>query len=217
MQYRDRVLVGTPIPLVFKFRPGAQVSCAIQHSDNPAVSVQIDLVEVPSPAAETCFYVGSYVPATVGWYYATALLVAGDASVGMDATRFYCYAQEDDLPSNIGEAVVQEIQVKVGSQASLAYRGLPDLTVVGRAVYEADTATPDASGLAVPFSPQTVPTGFSPLYLASFTPTREGKYYVYVKTTPAGGEALIVVNAFKTLPYSRAAGTIKSSATSTVT
>lgn len=212
MQYKDRVLVGMPIPLVFKFRPGAQISCTIQHADSPGTHTTVSLVEVPSPVSDICFYAGTFVPDQVGWYYATATLNVDGGSVGADALRFYSFSQEDDVPPSIGEAVVQEIPVKVGTTALLAYRGLPELLVEGSVVYESET-----SGISLTFTPRSVPAGFSALYAASFSPTREGRYFVHIKTTPSGGDALIVVSAFKTLPYSRAAGTIKSSATSTVT
>lgn len=219
MQYKDRVLVDTPIPLFFKGSPGLLVEAYIAHPDYPLEAQLVQCTTLETPADHLKIYACSTVPTRLGWYHVTfrASIPDGD-TVASDATRFYAYSStEEGSSTSIGEPVLQEVSVKVGERTSLAYRGVAGLQVSGLLVFQDDLAQPEARGLAVSFVGQPAPTGYRTIYLATVTPTREGKYYVYVKTTPAGGEALIVVNAFKTLPYSRAAGTIKSSATSTVT
>lgn len=220
MQYRDRVLIDTPIPLLFKAASGISVIAKLQYAGNVGTIDEVPLTEITTGVVGVSIYVGSYVPTQNGWYYCTFYAAAGDTPVGVDVTRFYSFTAEEETVgtgTRPGDPVLQELQVKIGTVARLAYRGAASMTVTGRVVFESDLATPDQSGVVVPFAPQTVPTGYSPLYLASFSPTREGKYYVYIKSVPSGGEGLIIISAFNTLPYSRAAGTIKSSASSTVT
>jgi len=216
MQYRDRVLIDTPIPLLFKCGPGAVVVAYIQYADDASVNAEVPLSEITTPTGHVRIYAGAYTPSRNGWYYVSLRATVNDIDVGTDATRFYSYSEAEQSAGDIGEPVLQEISVKVGELATLVYRGIVGLTVDAKVVFQADLADP-STGLVLEFELQPTPTGFKPMYLATFAPTREGKYYVYVKTLPTGGEALIVVNAFRTLPYSRAAGTVKSSATSTVT
>jgi len=219
MQYRDRVLIETPIPLLFKSDAGALVVAYIQYADDATVNDEVTLTELDTPTGHVRIYAGAYAPARNGWYYVTFRASINDIGIGTDAIRFYAFTAEEEAAANgasLGEPLLQEVQVKIGTVARLAYRGATGLTVTARAVFEADLADP-TQGVAVSFTQQVVPSGYTPLYLGSFSPTREGRYYVYVKSVPSGGEGLIVISAFNNLPYSRAAGTIKSSATSTVT
>lgn len=213
---KDAVLRGTPIPLFYKAATGITVEALVQHPDYPEETASVILVELPTAAEHIKVYVATYTPNQTGWYHVTFRAYAGDVTVSTDANRFYSYTEAEQSTGAVGEPVLQEITVKVGEVASIAYRGITGLSVQGQVVFEEDLLSPN-TGLVLAFDEKPTPTGFKPMYLASFAPTRAGKHYVYVKTTPAGGEALVVVNAFKTLPYSRAAGTIKSSATSTVT
>lgn len=220
MQYRDRVLIDTPIPLLFKAGPGAVVVAYIQYADDASVNAEVTLSEITTPVGHVRIYAGTYTPSRNGWYYVSLRATVNDIDAGTDATRFYSFtAEEESTGGNVrpGDPILQEVQVKIGTVARLAYRGVSGMTVTGKVVFESELTTPDAQGVTIPFTQQAVPLGYTPLYLGSFSPTREGRYYVYVKSVPSGGEGLIVISAFNNLPYSRAAGTIKSSATSTVT
>jgi hypothetical protein len=212
---KDAVLRGTPIPLFYKAETGLLVEAYVQHPDFPSEALMVSLVEIPTAADHIKIYVGSYTPSEVGWYNVTYRAFSGDATAGTDASRFYSYSEAEQAVGTVGEPVLQELSVKVGDTATVAYRGILGLTVVGKVVHESDLLTPEA-GLALSFLVKPAPTGFKPVYLASFVPTREGKHFVYVRTTPEGGEALVIVSAFRTLPYSRSTGSIKSTATSTV-
>jgi hypothetical protein len=213
---KDSVLRGTPTPLFFKAATGLTVEALVQHPDFPGETAVVSLSELPTAAGHIKVYVATFTPEELGWYHVTFRAYSGDTTIATDATRFYSYSEAEQSAGATGEPVLQEISVKVGELATLVYRGIVGLTVDAKVVFQADLADP-STGLVLEFELQPTPTGFKPMYLATFAPTREGKYYVYVKTLPTGGEALIVVNAFRTLPYSRAAGTVKSSATSTVT
>ena len=220
MQYRDRVLIDTPIPVLFKGGAGATVVAYIQYEGDTGNSVAVSLTEIPTPVQGVGIYVGSYVPTLNGWYYVTLHATLNGNVVGSDVTRFYSFtAEEESTGGSVrpGDPILQEVQVKIGTVARLAYRGVSGMTVTGKVVFESELATPDAQGITIPFTQQAVPSGYTPLYLGSFSPTRAGRYYVYVKSVPSGGEGLIIISAFNNLPFSRAAGTIKSSATSTVT
>lgn len=212
---KDAVLRGTPIPLFYKTDSGLSVEAYVQHPDFPGESLMLSLTELPTAAGHIKVYVAAFTPTQLGWYHVTFRASNGGTTLSTDASRFYSYSEAEQAVGNIGEPALQEILVKVGDTATLAYRGSVGLEVSGRVVFQEDIATP-SNGLSLVFSAVPAPVGFKPLYLATFSPNREGKHYVYIKTTPAGGEGLIVVSAFKTLPYSRASGTIKSSATSTV-
>ena len=218
MQYRDRVLVDTPFPLVVRSVAGATVVCTVQSAAVPEEEETVVLSEVPSSFEVLKFFAGTYVPTVAGWYYVTSTSTLGEQELGIDSFRFYCYTADEDVAGSapfVGEAVQQEVAAKVGEPAHLSYRGTPGLSVTAKIVHETELQTPNI-GIVVSLTAQPVPTGYSPLYTAQFVPTREGKHYVYIRTTPGGGEALLVVSAFRTLPYSRAAGSIKSTATSTV-
>lgn len=219
MQYKDRVLVDTPIPLFFKGGPGLVVEAYVFHPDYPLEAQTVSCTVIETPADHLKIYACSVVPNHLGWYHVTIRAATPDGdTVSADATRFYVYSPtEEGASTSIGEPVLQEVAVKVGERTTLAYRGVAGISVTGLLVFQDDLSQPEAAGFPLAFTGQPVPTGYRTIYLATVTPTREGKYYVYVKTTPSGGEGLIIVNAFKTLPYSRSAGTIKSSATSTVT
>lgn len=212
---KDAVLRGTPIPLFFKADTGLQVEAYVQHPDFPAEALMVALTEIPTATDHIKIYVGTYTPNEVGWYSVTYRVFDGDATAGSDASRFYSFSEAEQSTGTVGEPVLQELSVKVGDTATITYRGILGLTVAGKIVHESELLTPEA-GLALSFAAKPVPTGFKPMYLATFVPTREGKHFVYIKTTPEGGEALVVVSAFRTLPYSRATGSIKSTATSTV-
>jgi len=212
---KDAVLRGTPIPLFYKAETGLLVEAYVQHPDFPSEALMVSLVEIPTAAEHIKVYVGSYTPSEVGWYNVTYRAFSGDATAGTDASRFYSYSEAEQAVGTVGEPVLQELSVKVGDTATITYRGILGLTVAGKIVHESELLTPEA-GLALSFAAKPVPTGFKPMYLATFVPTREGKHFVYIRTTPEGGEALVVVSVFRTLPYSRATGSIKSTATSTV-
>ena len=218
MQYRDRVLIDTPIPLLFKGTGGAQVNAYVQYADDPATNETVSLSEITTPTGHIRIYAGAYTPSRNGWYYVTFRATLNGVEVGTDATRFYSFTAQEENSSGgakIGEPTLQEMQVKVGTTARISYRGIPGLTVAGIVVFESELATP-SQGVSITFTQQTGIPGYNALYLGSFSPTRAGKYYVYINSSPAGGEGLVVLSSFTTLPFNRAAGTIKTSATSTV-
>jgi hypothetical protein len=212
---KDTILRGTPIPLFYRADTGLQVEAYVQHSDFPGEALMVSLTEIPTAAGHIKVYVGTYVPNETGWYTVTYRLFNGGVTLGSDASRFYSYSEAEQASGSIGEPVLQELSVKVGDTATVAYRGIAGLSVAGKIVHESEVLTPE-TGLSLLFSGKPAPAGFKPMYLASFVPTREGKHFVYIKTNPVGGEALVIVSAFRTLPYNRAAGSIKSTATSTV-
>ena len=212
---KDAVQRGTPIPLFFKGSSGLSVEAYIQHPDFPAEAQLVPLTEITTAVDHIKVYVGTYTPNELGWYVVTFRASSSGTTIGSDATRFYSYAEGQTAAEPVGEALLQELSVKVGSSASITYRGIAGLTVQAKVVHESELLSPN-SGTDLTFTAQPAPTGYKPLYLATFSPTREGKFYVYIKASEAGGEALAVVSAFRTLPYSRATGSIKSTATSTV-
>ncbi len=212
---KDAVQRGTPLPLFFKSGGGLSVEAYVQHPEFPTEAALVSLTEIPTAVDHIKVYVGTYTPNELGWYVVTFRAYLGETTVGSDATRFYSYSAGQTAAESVGEAVTHEITAKVGSTASISYRGIAGLTVTGKVVHESELLTPE-NGITIQLSEKPAPVGYRSLYLASFTPTREGRFFVYLRASEEGGDALTVIQAFTTLPYSRAAGSIKSTATSTV-